>query len=616
MKKYINYIYLLALVCALGSCKKTEDFLLLRDRDGLDSRIWEEEGAVQYFLNETYNVIMPDFCYQYNANNYTIHLASDENYFSANDAAAKKLFNFNGSLLANDVKYLGIKYQGDNIGDNRYFDVAKCNLAIANLPGSKGIVGDSKRKLLGQFYVLRGMLYLGMTKIYGGMPLVLDPQDPDELKLSGRVKAKVMIAQVISDLNQGMELLNGVVWNDATERGKLTRAAAACLKARALLLWASPQFNPINDPQHPYSPERWQDAHQACKEAYDICTTAGYALMPDYGKLFQVEGTANTEAIIVKSYSDKIPKRNNNIEAWSRPNSENGQPADYYYASTFMIDAYNMKDGTPINQSTQYDPVLFWLNRDPRFEASIAYNGCKWKLSGNNNRRQWTYVNAINETGNRGFYCKRFASPDLPFSNVRVANDLGGSGMDWIELRFAEVLLNYAETANETGDLTLAKQLIRRIRKRANIEEGAYDYGLALATNKDQLRDLIMNERMVEFAFEGKRGDDLRRTRRMHLLQGQLTCMQFETVSTQKKDELEAINPQTGLRNRDTLDMTNKSSVLAYFKYPYRLVYPAGNVGFGMPAYYYFFGLSSQFMNSTPLLEQTIGWEGGTFDPL
>ena len=60
-----------------------------------------------------------------------------------------------------------------------------------------------------------------------------------------------------------------------------------------------------------------------------------------------------------------------------------------------MIDAYTMKDGMPIQGNPDYDNVLFWMNRDPRFEATIAWNGDTWKLSGNSKRRQWTYIKAI-----------------------------------------------------------------------------------------------------------------------------------------------------------------------------------------------------------------------------
>jgi hypothetical protein len=56
--------------------------------------------------------------------------------------------------------------------------------------------------------------------------------------------------------------------------------------------------------------------------------------------------------------------------------------------------------------------------------------------------------------------------------------------------------------------------------------------------------------------------------------------------------------------------------MLQYFQFPYTWGIPASNGSFAMPEYYYFYSLSNQFLNSSPLLEQTIGWEGGTFDPL
>ncbi|MES2777396.1 MAG: RagB/SusD family nutrient uptake outer membrane protein [Bacteroidota bacterium] len=618
--KLNKLICLVAIVAtfAIGGCKKTSDLLLLRDTEGVDAQIWEEEAAVQYFLNEAYNMIMPEFIYQYTANNHNIHIVSDENYLSANDAWGKKVFNFNGVLISNDSRYIGAKYAGANIGENRYFDIAKCNLAIANLPNSKGITGAANKKLIGQFYALRGMAYLALTKYYGGVPLVLDPQNPASLTLSGRVKAKGMFEQIVKDFDSAIVNLEGVVWVDATERGKITRQAAAALKAKALLWWASPLFNPTNDPNHPFEAARWQKAFEATKAAYDMCLALGHKLMTDYSRIFQVEGAANTEAIIVRSYSSTQVKRNHGVEARSRPSSERGSPSDWYLPSTQMLDAYLMKDGLPIAQSSSYDPVLFWANRDPRFDASIAYNGSTWKLSGKNNRRQWTYNTALNNgvnDGSRGFYVKRFSSPDLADVNVAVANDVGGSGMDWIELRLAEVMMDYAEAANETGNLAVAKDIVKQLRQRAGIIAGGYNYGLDMATNTAQMRDLIMNERMVEFAFEGKRNDDLRRTRRMHLLTGILGSMQIEAINKVfLETPVNASNP--AVLNRDTINMNNKASVLQHFKYPYRIVFPSGNGAFGMPAFYYFFGIHNQFLNSTPLIEQTIGWDGGTFDPL
>lgn len=635
MKSIRNYtkglMLLITIVSAFSSCKKTDDLVRFRDPLNIDPQIWEQEAAVQYFLNDAYQFIMPNFVYEYTANNYGMHLVSDENYYSANDNFGKKVFNFNGFLTSDECRYVGTKYAGANYGENRYFDVAKCNIAIKNLPGSKGIAEPAKKELLGQFYALRGMLYMGLTKIYGGMPLVLEPQNPDKLTLTGRQKANVMFEQIVKDYDSAMVLLEGVTYADATERGKINKAAVASLKAKALLWWASPLFNPVNDPAHPYDAQRWQTAFSAAEQAYNICIASGYSLMPDYSRIFQTEGTANTEAILVRSYSFDQPKKFHGVEARVRPSSEGGSPSDVYNPSKQMIDAYTMKDGMPITSSTAaypYDDVLFWANRDPRFEATIAFNGSTWPLSGKTNRKQWTYAGARVDGSNEStkpFYVKRFSSPGLARTSVATANDLGGSGMDWIEIRLAEVMLDYAETANEIGNSAIAKDMVRLIRKRAGIVQGANDYGLGIASSKEQIRDLILNERMVEFAFEGKRNDDLRRTRRMHLLTGtigQMTQMQFLASPVGLRDSLEkplganTLGLDPNLLRRDTLNVYNKASIQKYFKYPYVYTPPSGNGAFAMPVTYYFFSLSNQFLNSSPLLEQTIGWDGGTFDPL
>ncbi|MGC4235778.1 MAG: RagB/SusD family nutrient uptake outer membrane protein [Niabella sp.] len=617
--KLYKKILIVSLGCSvLFSCgKKSDEFFQLRDRGGIDAAIWSNEGAIQYHLNEAYDVIMPHFAYELfpSGTNREIHFASDENYWSAANGNARKALGLNGSLLANDIRYVGFKYQGANYGDNVYFDIARCNNGIKYIPEGT-IPAESKKRFLGQYYALRAMAYLDLTKIYGGMPLVLEPQNPSNLTLSGRASAREMFAQIVKDCDSAMVNLEGVTWTDATERGKLTRTAAAALKGKALLLWASPQFNPTNNSAHPYDPSRWQTAFDACKDAYDIAVADGKALLPSYESIFRTEGAANTEAIIVRSYSPSVAKRGHNVESRSRPLSAGGSPADQYYASHWLLDAYTMKDGMPIEAAESgYDPLLFWKDRDPRFAATIAYNGSTWNLGGTTNRKQWTYTTAIGETGNRGVYCRKFTTPELANGSVPYSNDFGGSGMDWIELRFAEVMLNYAEAANEIGNMEVAKDMVRKIRQRGGIIAGANDYGLALATTQAQMRDLILNERMVEFAFEGKRTEDLRRTRRYHLLNGPLYGLQVTLKQADYKAVLETVtNPVTGATYRDGLDMNNRDTVNKYFQYVY--VVPSGNGGFSVLPESYFYSLSNFFIQSSPLLEQTIGWDGGLFDPL
>lgn len=629
MKKLsIRKTYLLiaaAAMASLGGCKKIDDLVIFRDPMAMDPQIWQQEAAVQYLLNDTYQFIIPMFAYDYTTNNYGMHLGSDENYFSATDNYAKKVLRIGGELTSDECRYVAAKYSGSNYGDNRYYDVAKCNLAIKNLPGSIGIPEAGKKELLGQFYALRGMMYFGLTKVYGGMPLVLEPQNPTNLTLSGRQKAHVMFDQILKDYDSAIVNLENVVYDAGTERGKLNKYAVQCLKAQALKWWASPLFNPKGDVS------RWEKAFAAFEEVYNAAPRYNIRLMPDYSKIFTTEGSLQTEAIIVRSYSATQPKKFQQAEQRSRPSSEGGSPNDCYNPSKQMLDAYPMKDGLPATtlQSSAtypYDDVLFWANRDPRFDATIVWNGAPWPLSGKNLRKQWTYLSVKYDgiaESNKPFYVKKFSNPALAKANVVAANDLGGNGYDWIDYRFAELILDYAEAANETGRLALAKSLVQMIRTRAGIVKGDFNFGLDLATDQDKMRDLILNERMVEFAFEGKRNDDLRRTRRMHLLQGTVNQMsQIQTVSSAMLTELEkpigtnslGLDPATPCR--DTVNMYNKASFLKYFKLGYTWTIPSGNTNFSMNEKQYFFSLSNQFMNSSPMLEQTDGWEGGTFDPL
>ena len=587
------------------SCKK--DFFESVDHGALDARIWDNEGAVQFSLNKTYDLIMPEFPYE--NTQFNMFFASDEDRFSGIDANMKKVLGITGLISSGDVKFIGSKYQGNNNGDNKYFDIARCNDAILNIPLGT-IPDDAKRKLKGQFHALRAIAYFDLVRLYGGVPLVLEPQDPNNITLEGRKSASACFKAIVNDLDSAMVLLNGVVWNDGTERGKITKMAAAALKARVLLYAASPQFNPEGYNHGDVDP-KWKTAFAANKEAYELCALSR-SLMTNYAEIFLKEGPSNTEAIVVRSYSSTLQKRFNTVELKARPTEEGGK-ATGFLPTWNLVQAYLMDDGMPASTNPNYDPIQFWKNRDPRLEASIAYNGSSYKLSGNANRRQWSYTGALSGAGGSPFYSKRFTSPDLAKTSVDQVNEAGGNGMDWIDLRFAEVILNYAECANETGNLTLAKQMVELIRVRAKIKKGNFNYGLDLATDKPSMRKLIINERMIEFALEGKRFHDLRRTRTMHLLQGSLETMTIDVKSPAEKTFLETVNSQ-GVLNRDTVNINNKTVFNRFFTITTGAIPNLGS--FAFPEFNYFYALPSSFMNSSPLLEQTIGWDGGTFDPL
>lgn len=597
----------------LAACND-DDFFLLRDRNGLEADVvWSSEGSINFHLNKTYDLIMPRWPHQTVPDRFDIHLVSDENYYASDGGWGARAMGIFGAALTNhDVRYVGNGYN-NNYGINRYFDIARCNNAIKFIPESS-ISDAAKSRFLGQYYAMRAMVYLELVKVYGGTTLVLEPQDPQNLQAHGRASARECFEVIIDDLTKAVYYLEGVTYS-GDDWGRITQEAAASLKAKALLYWASPQFNPTSDPKHSYDADRWQTAFDANKVAYDLCIAKGHSLLPNYAQIFQTKGPANPETILSKPYSNTRQNRGHDEERKARPASEGGAPHRGYRATLKLLQAYPMKDGNPIGQAGNYtyDDVMFWQNRDPRFTATFAYNGSVYPLSGNNNRIQWTYAGAVNngvaEGANWAVYTKKFTTASLPVGSVPVANSVGGSGMDWIEMRFAEVMLNYAECANETGDLTTAKRLVREIRQRAGIEQGSNDYGLGSVGSPAQMRDLILNERMIEFAFENKRNSDLRRMRRWHLLTGE----SVETIQISLQTGVTAGDLNGGVR--ESINVEDKASYETYFR---TTIVAQGN-GFGainIPEYHNFYTFHNDYVWRGTDIYPTIGWEGGTFDPL
>lgn len=593
----------LALFTVLSACKKDSEFFDIEDPQGIDSRIWSDEGAVGLFLNRTYGLVIPQW-----PTLGGIHNTSDE----LNNANTAFLY---GTLVENSVTDIGT---GNAITTNRYFDIRRSNIAIEGLNSNSSLSETTKKTLKGQFFFLRAFTYFRLVSLYGGVPLVLQSQTlEDELNVP-RAKTSDCIAAIARDLDSAIAYLPAT-WGTA-DKGRITRAAASATKGKVLMYWASPQFNPTN------IATRWEDAYQANLAAYNQGIADGYSLFPTYANIFTVED--NAEVLLVRKYS-AARDVGTNTEAITRPDSETDGPSGSNQPTWNLVQAYGMKDGLPTNHaSSGYNSIMFWQNRDPRFEASIAYNGGLWPLSGKATRKQWSHTGVPDEAASTivtGFYCKRLTNNTLtPAQSVYNSNSGGGSGMDWIEMRFAEVVLNLAECANETGLLAVAKDNVRRIRQRAGIIAGSFDYGLAVATDMASMRSLILNERMIEFAMEGKRYWDLRRTRNYHLISAR------QSYKLAAKLPYVAGNPPNppvagriyidapdafGVRPRDTANLNNQSVYTAIYTTPGTIASLEGSNTVNIPAKYYFYALPN-FFSQNFFLEQTAGWINGTFDPL
>lgn len=404
--------------------------------------------------------------------------------------------------------------------DNQYRDIRTINILLAEIDeGSLEPV--IRNTIVGQALFLRAWSYFNLLRVYGGVPLIFEPQGLNDELLVARASSLETFNAIIADLDEAIKLLDGQKFAE-NDKGRIGLASALAFKGRVALYMASPLFNP----DAPYSNQYWAAALSATETAKTQLENMGFGLNSSYPDIWSVSNEGNTEAVLTVKFTD--PDRSNGRrEDRVRPltqskNATGGdQPLWKHVAAYPMADGYS--PGTSPNYS--YSLQTYWENRDPRFYTNVVYNGAIFELSGITGRRQYTDAlladaedgfDEASEFARTGFYTRKGLQEDLIVEQVAL-NDV-----DWIEIRYAEVLLNFAEAANENGRTDDALEVLKEIRKRAGIEPGAGDeYGLAGVVSQVDVREAIRNERYIEFAYEGKRFWDLKRWRMLHELDGE-----------------------------------------------------------------------------------------------
>lgn len=475
---------------------------------------------------------------------------------------------------------------------------------------------EVKDNIIGQALFMRAYTYFDMVRYHGGVPYITVPQDryEDDLYVR-RNSTKECFEFILKDLDEAISKLPERILPTSADYGKIDGNFALAFKAKVLLHMASPQFNPSN----PWDNTYWAQAYEVNKQAYEKLKSQGYRLVENYEDIALVERNAETVFAVINSYPNKVA----NWDYGVRPGSESRGPA-YACPTWEFIKQFPMKDGKNFDDPTgayykSEDQLLqsYWENRDPRFEKSIVWNGKIYEVSGKTGKRQYTAlgiahelddfginpkagVNSTNLDRYSGFFIEKNSLLRLTQAEVQQYD------VDYIVMRFAEVMLNYAETANETGHVDDAKAILLEIRKRAGIEPGAEgDYGIK-ATTREEMREAILAERNIEFCFEGHRFWDLRRLRMLDRLDG----------TTKHGVEAIAINPDgtemtmaEARAKADRFELVEKD-----FKYSLLQVPRSGVQTNSVPETYYFFPIQQDVLDRNKNLEQNKDW-GGTFDP-
>lgn len=548
------------------------------DKENLDAInpdvVWNDENLAEAYVNNIYSLFMPGMVIGGGGN-------SDE---SPNSNGVTMSSIHKGSADNNAVNYWP------------YGSIRKINILLDQIDTGE-LSEEIKNNLKGQVLFFRAWAYFNMTKQYGGVPIVLRAQGIEEEDLSvPRSNAVTCFAQVTADLDTAIGLLPDQF--TGSDFGRIDKGIAMAFKGRVLLFAASPQFNPSGDAA------KWNAAYEANKAAVNFLEQRDKGLFQgNYEDIWYQE--QNSDVIMVNQYYNPGHTHNQNLlrPLWATKDAVGGDRP-----TLKLVNAFPMKDGSTFNPANGYGD--FYKNRDNRFYATIAYNGTPHyniKDLVDRDSHLWMYGNA--NTGNdsetelygisgnnyTGFYRLKAVDKKIDNTQINLAD------IDWIEIRFTEVLMNMGEAANETGKSSEALQVLKDVRARAGIEAGSGDYGLT-ASSQSGIRDAYMNERFVEFAFENKRWDDLRRWRRFDVLNQQVvrkglvfTLMAGETAPK-------------GFDNID--DFWDK------FSWEEIDVETGTGETFNIPDSYYFFGIPESYINRDANLKQTIGWNGGTFDPL
>lgn len=576
--------------------------------------VWNNEGLATAYLNNLYYLVMPDFVRRPTSDLFDESAdLCDESFYFTTDANYTG-YNFIYGLIDNEA--VGA------FGRDTYSYIRLMNMLFENIDNGT-LDEDVKGKIKGQAFFLRAWTYWNLVKLYGGVPMIFEVQtaftsgDIDEGLYVKRHKTVGCIEMIAAELDSAYKYLPDV-WEDGDDYGRVTRSAAIALKGRILLFWASPQFNPDN------KTERWQWAYDVNKTALEILASDGYGLHPSFKELFNDCRENTMEAIFVRVYDHTLAGNYyHGYDNAVRPPVETSGGGSKNHVTWAMVQAFPMASGYPLftdSAKAEYNQNRFWLSRDPRFYYTVAYNTCSWPLSGNNDYKLWTYYqysgsSLVSVLGSSrtytGFYCRKYINPAITGVNASQV------GTDWIEIRFAEVLLNFAECANElegkADEVREALYRIRNERQDVKVGMGYIDENLS---DKVIMREIIMTERQIELAFENKRHWDLRR-RNMYeedlgpnikKLNGTRRCGWKVQLNEAR------VTPERFLTIRDGLDFSQAIVYNAYFlPGTVDTLDTQYAINFPQPKYN-FYPFQNENTLKNPELEQSIYW-GGTFDP-
>ncbi len=526
--KNISAALLLGASMSLASCS---DFLDKQASNELsEDKTYADWKMFEYFHNDTYNFLLHGAL---RVNDSWLDAATDLAETSYATAGTRVSFNIGNYYAPGGSSEL------TSVWESRYRGIRKCNRVINDIdrvPVDKtkdeATEAADRARTVAEARTFRAWFYWEMFLRYGPLPIVtevLTPEDDMVTPYKQRPTVKEYVIDfVLKELRECRADLYDYddAWN-AQRVGRLSQPMSLALESRIMLYMASPRFAA-------QSGITWQQAADAAK-----------AFMTAYGDKFRLfddggnNGMVNYAGAVLRTpHRDQNPEtiffRNDGTIGWGSisadtPVGEGGRGGNC--PSQNLVDMYDMVDGSSpfaqydatgapvynsngvpaVNPASGYSDANMWANRDPRFDATVLYQGVEW---GSMNSSGYIDVRpgmADNPTGNAnatptGYYMRKY----IP-ATILASNHAGSDYRLWTFIRYAEIMMNYAEALNEVqGPCAEVYSMLDQIRHRAGIQGSVADRA-DLTGSKDAMRNFIRKERNVEFAFEEHRPWDVRR---------------------------------------------------------------------------------------------------------
>ncbi|MDP9081420.1 MAG: RagB/SusD family nutrient uptake outer membrane protein [Bacteroidota bacterium] len=481
--KFLKKLYIISLAAiAMSGCKKLD--IAPTDKFS-DLTFWKVDQNVYSALYNNYSLIYNSALY------FNPEAISDNAYSPAGDLNLIA----SGNATANTAKF---------VGDWGYYysTIKSCNIFLANIDQNTTLGAATITRLKAETRFIRAFEHFNLTKWYGDVPIFDHDESPDEAKAIARSPKADVVKFVLSELDAVAAALPSKDAMPASENGRITKAAALALEARVLL----------------YQGNRMADVVTICEKLMnDQGTNGTYSLNPSYSDLFSspTVNKTNSETILSVQY---VPTIRTWQDFWDfAPRSVGGRVSNMAPTQELVND-YIMLNGKGITDAgSGYNENNPYVGRDPRLTATVVYDRYQWNSGGGvNGSNKIIYIKPGSDPVQPGadeytpssqsssataYYWRKYFDPSAQASYV--------SGNNLHLIRYAEILLDYAEAKNSLGqmDATIWGKTIGALRTRA----GFTDPGALTYPGNGDMTNIIRRERRVELAMEGLRVDDIRR---------------------------------------------------------------------------------------------------------